>query len=347
MAFATRTWDGWDYVPNAWPVWLTAPDGVLLVASAARPSDGGDALDAEGEALADGQPVAVSRVALLSATEGWVEGIRVDPRVRGLGVATDLQTAELHWLAAHRPSVVRYATGSTNEGSHRLGARHGFELVERFRTWRWRDPMVPEEAGPDRTHGFDREAREDATRRRQALLARLPGAGLTVSSQDAVGWWDRLSGDGTFAAGGRLYELRSWAMQELTQARFTGHVSRTEVLALEDSGGWALAILSGEAMPAEDVSLHLAVLVGDLATALQLATTIRRLADEAIRFRIPVSKPLPPEVEAGFIAAGFETRPFELHILGRSMGDEVPLPQVDPHQLLLVDEPRQVIEPPG
>ena len=83
LAFASRTWHDWDYIPNAWPVWLDADDGVMLVGC--RP---------------DGQPVAVSRVALLTPTEGWVEGIRVDPEVRGLDIASDLQVAELAWAAA-------------------------------------------------------------------------------------------------------------------------------------------------------------------------------------------------------------------------------------------------------
>jgi hypothetical protein len=76
----------------------------LLVATSARARTASRAVDANGEALAADVPIAVSRVALVSANEGWVEGIRVDPRVRGLGVATDLQVAELHWLAAHRPA---------------------------------------------------------------------------------------------------------------------------------------------------------------------------------------------------------------------------------------------------
>jgi hypothetical protein len=33
LNFATQTWHGWDYVPNAWPVWLSASDGAFLVGS--------------------------------------------------------------------------------------------------------------------------------------------------------------------------------------------------------------------------------------------------------------------------------------------------------------------------
>ena len=31
MAFATSTWNGWDYMPRAWPRWMEAADGVMLV----------------------------------------------------------------------------------------------------------------------------------------------------------------------------------------------------------------------------------------------------------------------------------------------------------------------------
>ena len=41
LAFATQTWDGWDYIPHAWPVWLAANDGVLLVATVGAPAGGG------------------------------------------------------------------------------------------------------------------------------------------------------------------------------------------------------------------------------------------------------------------------------------------------------------------
>ena len=131
LSFATRTWDGWDYIPDVWDRWLTAPDGVLLVATVGGTGavGGAAAVDADGSPLEEGQPVAVTRLAMLSEDECWLEGIRVDPRVRGMNVATDLQVAELRWAVAHGMRVIRYATGQDNEGSHRLGARHGITLL--------------------------------------------------------------------------------------------------------------------------------------------------------------------------------------------------------------------------
>src|SRR5262245_8380842 len=109
LAFASDSFNGWDYIPNAWPFWLTAPDGAVLVGCVGEP--GG--VDAEGTPLEIGQPVAVTRVVMAADDEAWMEGIRVDPRVRGMEVAADLQIAELHWVAAQEASVVRYATGAS------------------------------------------------------------------------------------------------------------------------------------------------------------------------------------------------------------------------------------------
>ena len=46
-------------------------------------------------------------MAMPALGEAWLEGIRVDPRVRGMNVATDLQVAELHWAVANGAHVVR------------------------------------------------------------------------------------------------------------------------------------------------------------------------------------------------------------------------------------------------
>jgi hypothetical protein len=338
LAFASQTWDGWDYMPHAWPVWLDAADGTLLVGCVGPTSDGRAAATAEGGSLSVGQPVAVARTAMLSPTEGWLEGIRVDPQVRGLGVATDLQVAELHALAAHRPAVVRYATGARNEGSRRLGARHGFDLLVRSRGWHWHDPA--EAADVDRSqqpNGFDEATQQAATSRRRALLAGLADAGLTLPPNEAGAAWRRISASATFAAAARLYELRPWTAQELTEAAFVEHVRRGEVLARHDGSGWANAILMGEALPAEDVTLHLSLLAGEGASRARLVDEIRRVADQPIRFRLPVSDASTALDEPAVLAAaGFEAWQFEQHILGRPLAGPADLPAIDGRRLVVV-----------
>jgi GNAT superfamily N-acetyltransferase len=316
LGFASRTWDGWDYVPHAWPVWLEADDGVLLVGCAGRPDDGSAALDTDGQPLEIGRPLAVARVAMLSQSEAWLEGIRVDPRVRGMDVATELQVEELRWAAAQGASVVRYATSDRNEGSHRLGARHGFELLTALRTYWWNE-------GEDDTEetGFSDEARVVASAQRRELLQLLGAAGMVAAHGDGDRWWARLSADEAFQAGARLYEHRAWALQELTHEAFAAHLGRGEVLAEEnDDGSWALAILEREALPAEDVSLHLSLLAGhDWQATLRLVSAVQRLCEGPVRFRLVDVAGAPGVDEEAFAAAGFVGREWRLDILGRPL----------------------------
>jgi hypothetical protein len=74
LSFATRTWDGCDYIPEVYDDWLVATDGVLLVATS-------QAVD---------RPIALTRLAVLSDDEGWLEGNRVEHGVRDSGVAPNL-----------------------------------------------------------------------------------------------------------------------------------------------------------------------------------------------------------------------------------------------------------------
>ncbi len=355
LEFASRTWDGWDYVPHAWPVWLAADDGVLLVAAPGAPADGSPAIDREGRSLEVGRPVAVARVALVADREAWLEGIRVDPRVRGMDVATDLQVAELEWAAAQRVGVVRYATGESNEGSHRLGARHGFRLLAALRTYWWAGGGEDEDDEDGAQSGFDDGARADATVLRRRTLDRLAEAGVVAPPEAAGAWWRRVSEDPTFAAGARLYEHRAWALQELTEERFRRHVERGEVLAWPGTAGaaqktadWALAILEREALPSEDVSLHLGLLAGDGGAALRLVSAVRAAAERSIRFRLPADDaPLLRARQAEFAAAGFRAREWTLHILGRPLdGDNPPPAPSDPSLLLLEDRPAATVRPP-
>ena len=341
LEFASHTWDDWDYIPNAWPVWLAADDGVLLVAAPGAPADRAQPLDREGQPLAVDRPVAVARVARPSTGEAWLEGIRVDPRVRGMEVATDFQTAELHWAAALGAQVVRYATGEQNEGSHRLGARHGLTQLAAFANWWWtqnpeRDPNLPS--------AFAADVRAATTQRRLALLSRLAGDGWAAESADVDDLWRVLSADPTFLAGERLYEPRPWAMQELTRAALVRHLQRAEVLVNgspgdADNGRWALAILLREQLPSEDSSMRLALLAGDGERALQLVRRTRELAYESVRFRVPVDAPLTATNEAQWLEADYRRAEFRLHVLGRRLDEESSLPPIDPRRLVLADDP--------
>jgi hypothetical protein len=345
LSFATRTWDDWDYIPHAFPVWLEATDGAFLVGTVGEPATGGEAgelVDVEGKPLSVGDVVAITRVAMVSPTEAWLEGIRVDPRVRGQGVATDLQVAELHWVQAQNAEMLRYATGSNNEGSHRLGARDGIVVTARFRAWWWSATGDPED-DKDEPSAFDAGVREQMTSRRQAALERLAAAGLVVGAAGFDRLWRMMESDPTFALARRLYEPRAWALQELTPEMLHRHMIRGEVIA---DGDEAVAILVGEQLPSEDSSLRLAALVGTGPAAAELAGRMRTEIGEPFRFRVPADAPMITGHEQLFRDQGFVTPEWELHLLERPMDPAThPIPPLDPSRVILVEGPDPIVAP--
>jgi GNAT superfamily N-acetyltransferase len=340
MAFATNTWNGWDYMPHAWDRWLEEHDGVMLIGAV-----GGDnAIDADGSVLARKQVVAVVRVAMPATGEAWLEGIRVDPRVRGLDIATDLQVAELAWAEANGAGIVRYATSAANEGSHRLGARGGLELVV---TLLGVSREAGQEQGEERERsGFEPEVQAQARRQRHAVLARLAGEDAVAGAELTEQIWHGLAGDVTFNAGERLYEPRPWALEELTESKFREHVGRGEVLRAGDDNGTAFAILVADVAPAEDATLRLALVSGAPEAAFNLVERVRRAADgAALRFRYPAGAPTVEAVRQSYLDAGYELSDWAMHIMSRSLDEANPAPPVHPARLVLMDTPYARIVP--
>ncbi|MEP7360843.1 MAG: hypothetical protein ABI744_04610 [Chloroflexota bacterium] len=324
LAFATNTFDGWDYIPEAWPVWLDATDGVMLVAT--RPNDD--------------QPVAITRIALMSPTDAWLEGIRVDPQVRGTNVASDLQVAELLWVAAQRATVVRYATSARNEGSHRLGARNDITPLCAYRNYLW-SPNT--DGDPHDPSGFDAAVRAEVTAVRGRVLDAFAADGRVAAVADSERLWTFLSDEASFNAAQRLYEPRPWALCELTADRFARHVERGEVITID---GRAVAILLREQLVGEDSSLRPALLVGDVEGTFELLERTRELAGRTFRFRLPLDSALDLAGHDRLIAAGYHSSDWALHILGRLMDGAHPLPDIDAKRLILADEPQPILEPP-
>ncbi len=336
LSFATRTWDGRDYIPDVWDRWLAASDGVLLIATVA----GVDPTDAEGAPLEAGRPIAVARLVMLSADEAWLEGIRVDPRVRGMSVATDFQVAELRWAAAQGARVVRYATGQDNEGSHRLGARHGLSLLGQ---WRW--------------YGVDDEDEEIPPPIPPPIGGSATATGPTVVSKDeADRWWARVAADPTLRVGHGLYERRAWALQELTEERFRGHVSRGQVTVraapdtMDAADAWALAIARDEGWGDEDPTLPAspALLIGDGRASLALLRAMSGGRPGVPRVRLPEADPpiLDADTVAAWTAAGWKPRDRTLHILARPLDAMHPLPKPAEANLMdMEEEPRPIARP--
>lgn len=320
LSFATNTWNGGDYIPHVWDEWVVPSSGVLLVATVDPSLHGEVPRDAEGRALVVGQPIAMVRVVMLSEHDAWLEGIRVDPRVRGMGVATDLQVSELRWIAAHGARAVRYMTATDNIGSQRLGARHGLLEVGRWRAYG--GGSLPNSA-----------ADGDPSR----IAAKLSALGKAGN-----GAWSRVRDDPTFRRGHSLYECRSWAFQELTEERFRQHVARDEVVIATRGGAWAVLLVNRLGIGGRQ--LHIALAAGDGEALLDPLVTLGRP-----ELRIPYpDAPLLGGVVERFAAEGYTPGLQTSIVVERQMDPAHPLPDADdPRLLVLGDEPRRICVPPA
>jgi GNAT superfamily N-acetyltransferase len=346
LSFARTTWNGWDYIPLVWHAWLAAADGVLLVATPRPPGPGEPPeLDRFGRVLAPDRPIAMTRMAMLSADEAWLEGLRVDPGVRNRNVGSLIHAASMTWARVNGACTVRYATGERNEGSHRIGDRFGFQVVGGFRSYE--DPETPDEDDrpPMTPPGAAAPGREQVAEslRRTGLVLTDSGTGGS-----AVGaWWDRVAADPTFRASHGLYERRAWSVQAFTTERFAEHVRAGEVLAREDGDRWALAVVPSNPGSPFDESPHASLFAGDAGACLEIATAVREALGGPIRLRFP--DPDPPMLrdhEAAYAAAGFLPANDAMHVLERSLaGAEDLAGPADAPLLEFADEPRHLAAP--
>jgi GNAT superfamily N-acetyltransferase len=330
VAFTHTTWDGWDYLPDVWASWLEARDGAVFAAEAAE--------------TGRGRPIAVGRVALLSANEAWMEGLRVDPAIRGHGVATAFQAAELRWAQAQGATVVRYATGETNEASLHLGARHGFALIGRWRALR---PEEPEGTGLLSAGAPRAGARKAAALKapltsvsRAAILERLDAEGFLARAPAGRGLWERLATDATFVAGQRLYEWRAWAWRAFTRERLARHTEVGDVLFAEGDGGWALGLLAGTRLSGET---RLALLGGDATAALRLIDEVTKAAGRRPIIRLPDGSPLMEGLAPSLGRTGWRVADHALVLMARSLRDDagapLPLPTDGMERVEFIEEP--------
>jgi len=109
LAFCQHTWkDEADYIPAVWDLWTADPSGHILVAAL------------------NGQPVGMTRLVQLSATEGWWEGLRVDRTYRRQGIGSQLTQAALEMGHSLGLTTLRTCVSATNPSMHPFMQRQGF-----------------------------------------------------------------------------------------------------------------------------------------------------------------------------------------------------------------------------
>ncbi len=115
VPWTTATFSWGDYVPDRIDVWLEDPDSEVLVSV--------DEADT---------PVALCHVAMLSPTEGWLEGARVHPEKRRTGVGSALNHAGVEWARERGARVMRLSTEASNMAARNQVRRLGYREVSRW-----------------------------------------------------------------------------------------------------------------------------------------------------------------------------------------------------------------------
>jgi|GEM_PF-1878369 len=114
LSFASNTWEWGDYIPYIFEEWLDPRNGDFI------------------KAVLDNKIVGISHIGYLSDWEAWLEGLRVHPDYRHMGVGTFLLDATLEILKEKRIKVARNAITSTNIASQNLVKKRTFELAGEF-----------------------------------------------------------------------------------------------------------------------------------------------------------------------------------------------------------------------
>lgn len=139
-AFAADTWPehGGDYVPRVFESWARANE-----------RDGaGDGPEARTlvAADADDRAVGLLRTVLLTPSEAWCGGMRVDPDLRGEGAAVRLSEAGFDWARQRGATVARCMVFSWNAAGLGAARAVGFEPATEFR---WAHPTPDTDRGPE------------------------------------------------------------------------------------------------------------------------------------------------------------------------------------------------------
>lgn len=130
LEIASRTWEGWDYVPLFLDQWLK--EGGLYVAEI------------------DGSIIGLTKTTELSPGELWFEGIRVRENERGRGLGLEIARKQLEFALAASPRMIRLSTADVNEVSRKVIKSIGFQEYAFFNYYENEEPIkttaeIPEE----------------------------------------------------------------------------------------------------------------------------------------------------------------------------------------------------------
>ncbi len=118
VAFCQNTFDWGDYISDVWDDWLAdRRDGPLLVA------------------VVEERPVGLVHVALLPERVAWMEGMRVHPDYRHLGIGSRLDRTARAYGRVRGSLIARLATSMDNVPAQHVLEREGYVRVAQFDFW--------------------------------------------------------------------------------------------------------------------------------------------------------------------------------------------------------------------
>ena len=114
VEFTRTIWNGNDYLPEVWDSWITDYDGQLITAELG------------------GRAIGVIKLSRLASRQWWMEGLRVDPLHRKMGIGYRLFDYILEeWRVRHN-GPIRFITNSENFSIHNFAQRSGFLKVGEY-----------------------------------------------------------------------------------------------------------------------------------------------------------------------------------------------------------------------
>lgn len=209
-SWTTDTFDWGDYVADRFLAWLDDERTGVFVAEA------------------DGHPIALGRVAMVSHNEAWSSAMRVHPEFRRAGIGTAVGDALWGWARDAGARIIRLAIEDWNDASRGQVLKAGFHSLG---DWHWvlrgvgDSSPVPEGNGGRRVQGYEALKPAHSAEAEPAWLS-WSGGELARAAHGlfGTGWmWKRLTvedlSDG--AKDRRLWEGRpGWALAASTPDRF-------------------------------------------------------------------------------------------------------------------------------
>ncbi len=113
LSFTRNTWgeEDDDYIKYVFDDWLADPRGEFTAA------------------VFQGEVVGIAKLTDMGDGEWWLEGLRIDPAYRRLGIASAFNRYHVELAEKLGGKVVRYMTGGSNVGSQTIGARASFQHI--------------------------------------------------------------------------------------------------------------------------------------------------------------------------------------------------------------------------